>query len=442
MAKLSISILEHQKRADQSYPISIRLGHRSKSAYMDTGKYAKSWQVAKVKGTKGTITITDRGLLLEVLTIIEDYEKELKKLGMVTEYTIGQLTEYLEAKRNELKIEKEVSIDFVSFARKHIEALQTKGKVKTAGTFASLINSLGDYMKRPMLFSREINKRFLGDFSDYLATERTITRRDQLGILRTKKVPPMGGNAMYGRMKDFRTLFYLMKAEHNNEDIGYIPIPQNPFKGFKISQPEPQPSGVDMSEIVRLYNLYYQYHTMSKRERFAINMFFLSFFLVGMNAIDLLNLKAKDQKKDRLNYNRTKTKTRRKDAAFISIKIEPEAEPYITEYRDEKNSLYVLTLHLKYTSPDALNRAIDKGLESLCERNELPKVTMYVARHSWASIARNECGVIKDDISLALNHRSADKGSQTTDIYLKKDWSLIDRANRKVIDFFLKQLEP
>jgi hypothetical protein len=65
----------------------------------------------------------------------------------------------------------------------------------------------------------------------------------------------------------------------------------------------------------------------------------------------------------------------------------------------------------------------------------VPDLIFYAARHSWATIARNKCGVSKDDVALALNH--VDSRLAITDTYLEKDWSLIDVANRKVIDYVL-----
>ena len=50
-----------------------------------------------------------------------------------------------------------------------------------------------------------------------------------------------------------------------------------------------------------------------------------------------------------------------------------------------------------------------------------------------ASIARNKCGINKDDIHFALNH--VDQGLKITDVYIEKDWSLIDKANRKVLNY-------
>jgi len=41
-------------------------------------------------------------------------------------------------------------------------------------------------------------------------------------------------------------------------------------------------------------------------------------------------------------------------------------------------------------------------------------VATYYARHSWATIARNDCGVPKEDISMALNH--SDPNHKVTDV--------------------------
>ena len=56
-------------------------------------------------------------------------------------------------------------------------------------------------------------------------------------------------------------------------------------------------------------------------------------------------------------------------------------------------------------------------------------LTMYVARHSWASIARNE-GIPLSVISEGMGHNS----ERTTRIYLSSlETQLIDKANNKII---------
>ena len=70
-------------------------------------------------------------------------------------------------------------------------------------------------------------------------------------------------------------------------------------------------------------------------------------------------------------------------------------------------------------------------LKALCKSAELNGITFYWARHSFASIARNDCRFSKDDVALALNH--VDNGHSVTDIYIAKDWSIVDEVQAAVI---------
>ena len=57
------------------------------------------------------------------------------------------------------------------------------------------------------------------------------------------------------------------------------------------------------------------------------------------------------------------------------------------------------------------------------------KLTMYVARHSWATIAR-QMGVPLNVISHGMGHSN----EKTTEIYLKSvDMTIVDEANRNIM---------
>ena len=59
-------------------------------------------------------------------------------------------------------------------------------------------------------------------------------------------------------------------------------------------------------------------------------------------------------------------------------------------------------------------------------------VLFHAARHSFATIARNECDVPMEDIALCLTHRS---GFDMTDTYVRPDFSRVDRVVRRVLDY-------
>lgn len=61
----------------------------------------------------------------------------------------------------------------------------------------------------------------------------------------------------------------------------------------------------------------------------------------------------------------------------------------------------------------------------------LDNITLYWARHTFANTARNVCRMSKDDVALALNH--IDEGHRTTDIYISKDWKIVDDVQENVV---------
>jgi len=151
--------------------------------------------------------------------------------------------------------------------------------------------------------------------------------------------------------------------------------------------------------------------------------------MCGINAVDLYNLKQLEKDAMRLEYNRAKTSLKRVDDEFISIKIVKEARPLLRKY--------VGSLCLRYSTYTGLDTALSKGMKQLCKIAGLNGVTFYWARHSFASIARNECRFSKDDIALALNH--IDNGHRVTDIYIAKDWTIVDEVQASVITTLLSK---
>ena len=84
----------------------------------------------------------------------------------------------------------------------------------------------------------------------------------------------------------------------------------------------------------------------------------LSFFLIGINTVDLYNCTGIQN--GRLIYNRTKTKNRRQDKAKIDIRIEPEALALIEKYRDP-TGVRLFEFHRKYANSDIFNAQVNKG---------------------------------------------------------------------------------
>lgn len=235
-------------------------------------------------------------------------------------------------------------------------------------------------------------------------------------------------------MTNIRTLFNAAKEEYNDEDLDDVRINHYPFTKYKISTAPLTKKRVLKPETILLIKNCpdVTIHGTHSTNRLTLgrDIFLLSFYLVGINTVDLF--KIDNFESGRLTYKRSKTQSRRIDDALISIKVEPEANYLLEKYKYPTGSRVFNFYHL-YADEQAFNKAANKGLKQLIEHLGIDiNVTLYYARHSWATIARNLCRIPKDDIALALNH--SDPTHRVTDIYLDKDWNIIDEANRKVID--------
>ena len=93
---------------------------------------------------------------------------------------------------------------------------------------------------------------------------------------------------------------------------------------------------------------------------------------------------------------------------------------------------YLLNFNKRYQDGNCFNVNVNNGLKSYCKYNELPDICIYNFRHSWATIAQNNCGASTAEVGFALNHSSAHR---VTEGYIKKDYSPISILNNKVIEY-------
>lgn len=200
-----------------------------------------------------------------------------------------------------------------------------------------------------------------------------------------------------------------------------------PFRKFKIKKEETAKRSLTAEQVALLRD--YDCEDYQTRYR---DIFILMIYLIGINAVDLFNLKQIIN--GRIEYHRAKT------SKLYSIKVEPEALEIIERYRGKNYLLNVLDEYGNYQ--DFLHRmgiglkqigpTTRTGLGGKKDREPLfPEISSYWARHTWATIAA-ELDIPKETISAALGHEI---GSEVTSIYIKFDRKKVDEANRKVIDY-------
>lgn len=161
---------------------------------------------------------------------------------------------------------------------------------------------------------------------------------------------------------------------------------------------------------------------------FARDMFIMSFMLRGMSFIDMAYLKKTDLSKGYVTYRRRKT------GQQLIIEWTNEMQMILDKY-PENSSEYLLPI-IRHTGINErctyknVGYNINHNLKRIAEKVgvKIP-LTMYVARHSWASVAKAK-GIPLSVISEGMGHDN----ESTTHIYLTSlDTSVVDKANSIIL---------
>ncbi len=168
--------------------------------------------------------------------------------------------------------------------------------------------------------------------------------------------------------------------------------------------------------------------SLNPKMAYARDMFLLSFYTRGMSFVDMAFLRKKDLQNGVLNYRRRKT------GQQLHIKWERCMQEIVARYPPNETD-YLLPIITKVCANERahyqnelakINNQLKK-LSSLLSL-QLP-LTMYVARHSWASVAKSR-NIPLSVISEGMGHDS----EATTQIYLASlDTAVVDKANRMIL---------
>ena len=198
----------------------------------------------------------------------------------------------------------------------------------------------------------------------------------------------------------------------------------NPFFHLTVRQTVTRKRALSRETIKRICTA--DLSALHPKYSLARDIFMFSFFTRGMSFVDMVYLRSSDIHDGVLTYARHKT------GQMLSMRIEPQLQHIIDRYSNA--SPYILPILAKDDSYDNYRqqqRELNKFIRKIGVLLNIPEpLTFYVARHSWATLAR-DCGTPLTVISAGMGHTS----ERTTRIYLAQlDHNIIDKANRKIID--------
>ena len=412
MATFSINVPHpDRKNEDGTVSVSIRLTHRRQKSYIPTPFRVFPKQVKKGE-------VTDPRVVSSLSARILWMQDETAKLGAGADsMTAKELKEWLlEREKAEKEPAKESGIDLLAFWRdKFLPTVKNPG---TRGLYATSLNRLAEFHGAGILSTNSISLRFLQDYEAWMERQGIGARGKNLYITHLKKV------------------FNTAKDLHNDEDFGKVVIPNDPFRKYKIPLPPAPKRTGDLSREQLLSIADWKPSLPGwrcGRMEQARDCFLLSFFLAGMNSADLYNA-VRLSEDWTLEYERTKTRTRRADHALQRIHVPEFLRPLADKYRDRTGER-VFLFHLRYANHKEFNRALNKGLKEVGKGCGIPGLYFYQARHSFATIAHNELRYSMEDVGKCLTHVPVMK---VTAGYVREDYSIVDEVNKAVADFILQ----
>lgn len=405
MATFTICI-RSTKIVERPVPVFIRITHQHKVGYLKTLYLAS---INDVKESNGSYEITENFILLECLKLIEEYKNKLNRTPHYDLLSCGEIVDILENKDN--------ALSFTVFANQHINKMINEDRERSARNYRTALNSLINFYGKEDILFQELTTKRLNEWVESLS-----------GTARAKNMYPTY----------MHHIFRCGMDEYNDYDLDIIRVPNEPFKKVKIpSEDVPQKRGQD-STIIRKFFEQEPFPSSqygdSVREIIGYEVAKIIICLAGINAADLYDLRNESYRDGKLCYNRKKTRKERKNNAYMEISVPDMIKPLFEKY---KGNTRLFNFSETYSMEENFSRAVSVGIKSICSRCGLPYMTAYSFRHSWASIARNECKVSMDDVAFSLNHASA---HNVTDGYVKEDFTRVDKINKKVINKIFKKI--
>lgn len=287
-----------------------------------------------------------------------------------------------------------------NFMESVIIKLKQKGKARTSETYTATLNSFKKFREDEDLMLDCLTSEIMESYEAWL---------------QRRGVAP-NTVSFYTR---------ILRAVYNRAVEQDIIENRNPFKHVYTGVDKTVKRALPLATIKKIKALDL---SLTPSLDYARDMFLMSFYLRGMSFIDLAFLKKSDLKNGSVTYRRRKT------GQQLIIGWTKEMQMILDKYPENATDYLLPIIKNPGTNERCTYRNmgynINHNLKKIAKMVgvQIP-LTLYVARHSWASAAKAK-GIPLSVISEGMGHDS----EATTQIYLASlDTSVVDRANSLIL---------
>lgn len=389
MANLSIVIVPAKILKGGKHKIRISIAHNSETRYFLTDIVINSDKEFK----NGQVVKRDDAAYLntKLRRTIQEIQKSIDEINGIECLTCSEIIEVLEMSKNQKRR------TITSVFNEYIQIANLKPN--TIKLYEISFKSIECFMGKDMLI-RQLNHKLVLSYDKFL---------------RDSKV---GGETIKLRMRILSTLTkYAQRCQ-------YAEFPINPFAGYVIPERTIRQSWLTVEQIKTIRDI----QTTQKGIIKCRDIFMLSYYLGGINLIDLLKINF-DQCSHKLIYVRTKTERIMKANQQVEFTIPEEAIPLILKYKEKNGRLRIGT---DYQQETIMHQFLNYNIARLAKLTNINNLVYYSARKSFSQHAFL-LGVNTGVIDYILGHKI---GNVSTCLYsyIKVTPEMATEAIRKVLD--------
>lgn len=402
MATINFYLDTRATGADKPAPLKISIRHRNKATYVPTGVslLPEQWDELARKVVNHPRKAAYNNIIAHRILDVESEVLRLSEQGVLSFMKMAELRAAI-MQMLDPQAENDPGRLFINRFRRFAAG---KDNTRTREIYEATLSRIYAFDKHcEQLTFEEVDKAWLCRFEKFLASTS----------------PSVNARAIH--LRNIRAVF--------NDAIDDEITHAYPFRQYKIKRAATAKRSLSVEALRMLFD-----YPVEEYQRKYLDMFKLSFYLIGINIVDLCKLKRVDG--GRIEYIRSKTHR------LYSIKVEPEALEIINRYKGKDWLLDPLD---RYDNYKQYARRLNGALQSIGEveigkqgakkiKPLYKKISTYWVRHTWATIAAS-LDIPKETIAAALGHG----GNTVTDIYIDFDQRKVDEANRRVLDWVLYQ---
>ena len=346
MATIKLAILKHTQAKDGSYKIRIAIGHKQETHYIITRYKVLTW--ANFRNGVVCNQPDANYINVKLRNLLNDYDTRLDSIPNLSDLTCGQLRDMLRDMRAVTS-----SATILGVANEYTTLLRKENRTSYAKIIDTMVRKFLEYTNGD-IYLQNISTATIDGYSHYLKAKGFAPAYETMCLV------------------NIRTLVNrAIKLQLVRYDV-------HPFLYWHATQAEPRELDISVEDMRKFLT----YQDKAKGKQRSVDFFLLSYYLGGINLIDLVAYDFRNYKQQGiLRYIRRKTRIKKRSNQYVEFSIPAEAYPIIDKYMNPKTGHILDVTEKQYRNrlniidTDLRNIAADLGITR--------KVSFYTARKSF-----------------------------------------------------------